>query len=201
MTRWETYESIRLFLKIKIEGYLSMSNILFCVNNEVFASAQQIADNVIDHLSLPKWMRNSLKQRILAFRRNSLMEGKHFNFLLPSDLPRNGKILYGDESDVVRLGNTGVNAFTILGIREILRNFFKFSASKINDFIAKYYSKPISKKEINRMGNTHAFNYLFLNEQKKQFFVFFKVDNLLNRLKVSLLHSINNKLDLLISHA
>jgi hypothetical protein len=150
-----------------------MDNVLFCVNGEIFATAQQIADNVIEYERSSKRSRLSYKQKILAFRRKVLKEGKHFNFLLPSDLPKNGKITHESHSDVICLGHTGVNSFSILGIREVVRKLFRFTSSQVSEFIAKYFAKPLSNKALRKVKNKNTFKYVFLKNQKKPFFCIF----------------------------
>lgn len=185
-----------------------MNNILQCVNDQVFGTAGQLGVNIIEFRKLfpnenfKKSSPHYIQQTIHSFRRDKnspLKEGADFNYLTENDVVSNIKIEYNGKSAVIRNGSTGLYAYGVKAIRKILRILYKFTVSEINKFIAMFYAKPVSIKKMKQVKTKTPFKFLFVKDQKKQFFVFFNVKNLLNRIQISLLHSINDKLDLLIS--
>jgi hypothetical protein len=172
-----------------MKTFLAQNESCAVIHNQIHLKTSQLARLMKRFNSNLKNKEVTIKHKIYQIKRN-FKEGVHYNYVLPSELPRNGKkVLPNNKTLIVRNGNTGMYLYTAEGVKSILESF-AFTMKQIQEFIFNFvyfsYSK-LAKKRKKLFSKT--FDYLHDAFVDVIYVVFNESQLITNRILTSLIHS------------
>lgn len=168
--------------------FLSANESSMVIHNEVHLKTSQFANLIKKFNPNLKNKESTIKLKIYQLKKN-LKQGIHYNFLLPSELPTNGKKTVGDRIIYVRNGCTGMYLYTAEGIKSILE-YFQFTKKQIQEFIlcfAHFGHGGLIKKRKKLFSKT--FDYLHDAFLDVVYVVFNESQLITNRILTSLIYA------------